>query len=90
MNFDFKFQVFPSHLTFSLVNVPGHLRKYGRLKPLWNKKTLYSFFTESRGLVDMKGKGKQETYWLLGDTEKNEVFIHIFIIMFIFIHLWII
>ena len=27
----------------------------------------------------MKGKGKQETYWLLGDTEKNEVFIHIFI-----------
>ena len=28
----------------------------------------------------MKGKGKQETYWLLGDTEKNEVFlfIHIF------------
>ena len=35
----------------------------------------------------MKGKGKQETYWLLGDTEKNEVFIHIFILMFIFIHL---
>ena len=25
----------------------------------------------------MKGKGKQETYWLLGDTEKNEVFIHV-------------
>merc|ERR1719148_418013 len=34
---------------------------------------LGGFVTESRGLVDMKGKGKQETYWLLGDTEKNEV-----------------
>ena len=30
----------------------------------------------------MKGKGKQETYWLLGDTEKNEVFIFLhFLVM---------
>ena len=46
----------------------------------------------------MKGKGKQETYWLLGDTEKNEVFIHIFIpnlwfilmlmFMFLYIYVW--
>ena len=36
----------------------------------------------------MKGKGKQETYWLLGDTEKNEVFlfIHIFNI-YIYVYL---
>ena len=58
------------------------------LKPLWNKKTLYSPFTESRGLVDMKGKGKQETYWLLGDTEKNEVFtfLHMFILIYLYIY----
>ena len=36
----------------------------------------------------MKGKGKQETYWLLGDTEKNEVFIFFtYVYTNIFIHL---
>ena len=38
----------------------------------------------------MKGKGKQETYWLLGDTEKNEVFIffHMFILIYLYIYVW--
>ena len=31
------------------------------------------FFAECRGEVDMKGKGKQLTYWLLADTDKNKV-----------------
>jgi hypothetical protein len=54
-------------------------------------KSPFNYFpiTESRGLVDMKGKGKQETYWLLGDTEKNEVFIHIFILMLILMFIYI-
>ena len=30
-------------------------------------------FAECRGEVDMKGKGKQLTYWLLADTDKNKV-----------------
>ena len=36
----------------------------------------------------MKGKGKQETYWLLGDTEKNEVFtfLHMFILIYLYIY----
>jgi len=34
---------------------------------------LGGFVTECRGEVDMKGKGKQLTYWLLADTDKNKV-----------------
>ena len=32
----------------------------------WGKSSSFRFHTEHRGLVEVKGKGRLDTYWLMG------------------------